>query len=1068
MKKKFTVLAAVLVLLCSCTKEDSVFDNTGAAARFTLCVGCDGDGLKTTVEARTGDSRKIFWNEGDRICVNGFVSDALGAEYDGKPQAVFTFGTQDVGDGPYRVCFPADAWVDSEHIRLERVQAGNKGNDTASDVPMAAYSAKKGEKITLRHLLSYVHFKFSGNQKIDFLELSGNDGEQLSGTFGFDYSDDGMLLVPDTEKSASSKTVRVDMDAQLAEGGLKYCLVGIPAGTCSTGMTLRIATSDAHYMERESTYSSLTTHRAQITGFTEIAVDAKGDIVHIVNAADWNGFATACNNSAYSDPSKLYAVIDSDIDFKSGTFTSINTFRGRLDGQGHVFSNAPITNSIIGELAGGCVCDLNIDKSCSITAAASGSSGIFMGAFAGKVSGGRIVACSSEAPMSIGASVTSVCAGGIAGQVTSGDFFKELDGNRVSGNISITKSVKDIICGGLVGDVNCTAGIRLGGTPFSATSISFTSSSATTHGNIFIGGLFGRCTAEFELDTDRELNLVNAISMDCKSLALTAGKVCIGGLIGNASGPLTIGGKAVVKTGDVIVSGLSSSAFSSTLTGVGGIVGGADAGAHISNASVNSSNIGNDDAPTKTDGKSFNAGGIAGYLRGGANTLEKCSNSAYVMNNHYSNSLWTSYVANNTGGIVGAAGYSSGNTYPTTFSQCSNKGKTYAYRGTCGGICGYAGKAAFIGCTNEGTVTRGQPAGGIAGAAEKSSFTDCTNTAANVSCKTAGDMSIGGIAGSGVTLTMDGCKSSSTLSSGTYVGGIAGSLTGTNLIGKTTPCLVKGSVSGKNITTSYLAVSTGAGNGLPADAMIYLWQDGNPLKISIIGDSISTFDGCNTPYNVYYKSSTGDVNFWFKTYWGRLITAYIPNAVLEKNIASSGSCVSRALETYSTDVKFRKCFVTRYDESGIGDPDYLIIYGGTNDNFYCYGTIAGHDILYSPTSSEISSRCNAAIGSLDIDYYADAYITLMWKVLTGHSGTKIICLLGDGMSKGECDTVSEICKWFSENGYSSRVRTVNFHNSGNDDGKHYDNVNIPKYNGVHPNAKGMDYMANKIYNEIGF
>ena len=260
------------------------------------------------------------------------------------------------------------------------------------------------------------------------------------------------------------------------------------------------------------------------------------------------------------------------------------------------------------------------------------------------------------------------------------------------------------------------------------------------------------------------------------------------------------------------------------------------------------------------------------------------------------------------------------------------------------------------------------------------------------------------------------------------------------------------------------------------------------LRFSIFGDSISTYAGYIQGYTTYYPYGTlNDVNM---TYWMKLIAKF-DGAALEKNISYSGSCVSYAEETFecvgsrkSYALKSRKtrCFLTRYAESGIGDPDVLILYGGTNDRVFCKGNVPrpgdyynetgkyyysedGGLGQYSPASGEVEALCATASANLDLDYFMPAYVELLRRIFNDHADVKIVCLVGDGMTDAQDAWIKGVTEYFANHGYAGRIKTVSFHNAGNYDGKQYD-PNIPKVAGVHPNDAGMTYMANLIYNEI--
>lgn len=273
------------------------------------------------------------------------------------------------------------------------------------------------------------------------------------------------------------------------------------------------------------------------------------------------------------------------------------------------------------------------------------------------------------------------------------------------------------------------------------------------------------------------------------------------------------------------------------------------------------------------------------------------------------------------------------------------------------------------------------------------------------------------------------------------------------------------------------------------------------LKFAIFGDSISTFKDYIQGYTTYYpynpNSESNTVDSVDKTYWMKLINKF-DGASLAINISYSGSCVSYAQDTYTCSssgkanklaARQTRCFLERYKEHpDLGNPDVILLYGGTNDRVYSRGNVPcpgdqtkvdwtakgianvtsadGGKGQYAPAAGEVEALCTTASENLDTDFFMHAYLLLLRKMLADHPDAKIACLVGDGMTDAQDEWIKGVCTYLDANGYQNRIKAVSFHKAGNTDGKHYD-TNIPKQQAsVHPNALGMSYMADFIYNEI--
>lgn len=104
-----------------------------------------------------------------------------------------------------------------------------------------------------------------------------------------------------------------------------------------------------------------------------------------------------------------------------------------------------------------------------------------------------------------------------------------------------------------------------------------------------------------------------------------------------------------------------------------------------------------------------------------------------------------------------------------------------------------------------------------------------------------------------------------------------------------------------------------------SDARKYLNVNLYGKKISFLGDSLSTFKD-NIPFGnaTYYPNDNNDVTLVEQTWWMNLVNN--SNAQLEINNSFSGSKVSGSEgSSYTKRVE------------NLGNPDYIIIHGGTND-----------------------------------------------------------------------------------------------------------------------------------------
>lgn len=252
-------------------------------------------------------------------------------------------------------------------------------------------------------------------------------------------------------------------------------------------------------------------------------------------------------------------------------------------------------------------------------------------------------------------------------------------------------------------------------------------------------------------------------------------------------------------------------------------------------------------------------------------------------------------------------------------------------------------------------------------------------------------------------------------------------------------------------------------------------EDANrTTKVSVIGDSISTFKGwCDTTKGgAYYPKNDCDVSSVTDTWWHKLIYTKMSTGIYEKNISAGNTTVVQNTTGDSGAYWYGWDFGTRLQQLGIGNPDVVLIYGGTNDY--------GHISWYS-TSEELIDGVNMRAASfpdgskakleelladadaastvdeadaLDGKTFCSAYIRLIRMIKARHPQAKVVCVIGDYLSNGMAEAVNLIADHWDDVRAVDILAEVGF-------------GGIPKYASPHPNAAGMEKIANFVYQEVG-
>ena len=285
------------------------------------------------------------------------------------------------------------------------------------------------------------------------------------------------------------------------------------------------------------------------------------------------------------------------------------------------------------------------------------------------------------------------------------------------------------------------------------------------------------------------------------------------------------------------------------------------------------------------------------------------------------------------------------------------------------------------------------------------------------------------------------------------------------------------------------------------------------LRVSLIGDSLSTFDGyaphgyhsskASNGYRCHYPTSDGDVTSAAQTYWYILTYELLSNAVWDTNLAFSGTATTRCTNTsYSSQYWYGQDFCTRYIENGgMGSPDIIIINGGANDWAHNIYNILGSQKLERYPTTEPHRPSDAAMNAayavadacktldeakaLPDDTFIEAYLKLIRMATLQYPHVKIVVLIHDTLTPDVEESLLHIADHYDN------CRAVDLYavNGFNDLGWNFEYLslgyqpNMPKHDfnwsnitttgdlrkncSDHYSAKAMRFIANKIYNEIG-
>lgn len=201
-----------------------------------------------------------------------------------------------------------------------------------------------------------------------------------------------------------------------------------------------------------------------------------------------------------------------------------------------------------------------------------------------------------------------------------------------------------------------------------------------------------------------------------------------------------------------------------------------------------------------------------------------------------------------------------------------------------------------------------------------------------------------------------------------------------------------------------------------------------PRKISILGDSYSTFYGYLTPdTNLCWYGEIereNDVKMVEDTWWHSLVNK--DGYILELNNSYSGSTVCNT--GYRKEDYSDRSFITRMNN--LGNPDIIFVFGGTNDTWA--GAPIG-DYQYSDWTKEELYSFRPAFAYM-LDYLKNHY-----------PKAEIYNITNSGLSDDVTLSMDEICQHYN-------ITNIRLHN-------------IDKQSG-HPSVSGMKSIKEQVWKVV--
>ena len=197
---------------------------------------------KTSLGTDDGNGKfKVLWNEGDRISINGLLSNAVESEDHGKSEVKFL--VEGNLAAPYKVLYPGT--TETNIITLPATQ--NYVADSYDGASYAAYGKVEelnGEyTATLSNFCGLVRFALNGSATLSKIEVNALGGERLHGAFTLADSFNGEF----TGGTEGTLTYSFGEGLTLSATDT-YVYISLPAQTYSAGVEAKVYQADGAFM----------------------------------------------------------------------------------------------------------------------------------------------------------------------------------------------------------------------------------------------------------------------------------------------------------------------------------------------------------------------------------------------------------------------------------------------------------------------------------------------------------------------------------------------------------------------------------------------------------------------------------------------------------------------------------------------------------------------------------------------------------------------------------------------------------------------------------------------------
>lgn len=226
MKKFLFTVTTLALLMIGCTTDinDKNVATGGSVTELTIST----QPTRTSLGAKQGDNYPVYWSEGDRIVINGTLSEEAILDGENCTEAKFKI---EATNYPLNIVYPytSTTTANAPKVVIPTEQHYTEGTFASGSAPMCGY-ATNSATVTMKHLVGVLKFPVVGSKEniiLDKIVIRSVDGVKLSGEFAVNCS---AGTITACEESSSNITYSLPDNFALSTTEASNFFVSIASG----------------------------------------------------------------------------------------------------------------------------------------------------------------------------------------------------------------------------------------------------------------------------------------------------------------------------------------------------------------------------------------------------------------------------------------------------------------------------------------------------------------------------------------------------------------------------------------------------------------------------------------------------------------------------------------------------------------------------------------------------------------------------------------------------------------------------------------------------------------------